>query len=96
MKEPGQFDVSYVAQLARISLAPEQEEIVARQLRDVLKYIEKLQEVDIRGVETTAHAVPMLNVYREDEARDWLSAEQALANAPRQANGLFIVPKVIE
>jgi aspartyl-tRNA(Asn)/glutamyl-tRNA(Gln) amidotransferase subunit C len=47
-------------------------------------------------VEPTAYANPVFNVMREDEPRDWFSAKEALANAPRQANGLFMVPKVIE
>jgi aspartyl-tRNA(Asn)/glutamyl-tRNA(Gln) amidotransferase subunit C len=47
-------------------------------------------------VEPTAHTSPVYNVFREDEPRQWLDPQQALANAPRQANQLFIVPKVIE
>jgi aspartyl-tRNA(Asn)/glutamyl-tRNA(Gln) amidotransferase subunit C len=52
--------------------------------------------VDVSGVEPTAHAYELFNVFRRDEARDWFGPEQALANAPREASGLFIVPKVIE
>ena len=66
------------------------------QLGHVLEYADKLSEVDVSGVEAAAHAVPIFNVYRDDEARDWLSAEEALSNAPRQANDLFIVTKVVE
>jgi aspartyl-tRNA(Asn)/glutamyl-tRNA(Gln) amidotransferase subunit C len=47
-------------------------------------------------VEAAAHALPIYNVFREDVPRDWLTAEETLSNAPRQANGLFIVPKVVE
>jgi aspartyl-tRNA(Asn)/glutamyl-tRNA(Gln) amidotransferase subunit C len=47
-------------------------------------------------VEAAAHAIPIFNVFREDEPRDWFTAEEALSNAPRQANGLFIVTKVVE
>ncbi len=52
--------------------------------------------VDVSDVEAAAHAVPIFNVFREDEPRDWFTAEEALSNAPRQANGLFIVTKVVE
>jgi aspartyl-tRNA(Asn)/glutamyl-tRNA(Gln) amidotransferase subunit C len=62
----------------------------------VLKYVEKLREVDVTGVDATAHALPVFNVFRDDAPRDWFTAEQALSNAPRQANGLFVVPKVVE
>src|SRR5438552_2461188 len=67
-----------------------------KQLGDVLKYAEKLKEIDVTGVEAAAHAVPIFNVFREDEPRDCFTAEQALSNAPHQANNLFIVPKVVE
>ena len=62
----------------------------------VLEYAEKLREPDTSAVEDAAHAVPIFDVVREDKPHTWLSAEEALSNAPRQANGLFIVPKVVE
>jgi aspartyl-tRNA(Asn)/glutamyl-tRNA(Gln) amidotransferase subunit C len=61
-----------------------------------LEYVEKLRGVDVSQVEASAHAVPMFDVFREDEPRDWFTAEEALSNAPRQANNLFIVTKVVE
>ena len=90
------IDVGYVAQLARINLSPAEKELFQRQLSDVLHYIEKLREVDVTQVEVATHAIPVFNVFREDKPRDWFSAEEALANAPRKSNNLFIVPKVVE
>lgn len=91
-----ELDVRYVAALARLDLTSEEAELFQRQLRDVLRYVDKLREVDVRDVEPAAHAVPMFNVLREDEPRAGLTATEALANAPRQANDLFIVTKVVE
>lgn len=91
-----QIDVKYVAHLARLALTPEEERKIGAQLGHVLEYIEKLKEVDVSGVEPTAHAFPMVNVTRPDEVRSCLSHEEAMRNAPAQANGLFIVPKIIE
>jgi aspartyl-tRNA(Asn)/glutamyl-tRNA(Gln) amidotransferase subunit C len=62
----------------------------------VLDYIGKLKEVDVSGVEPTAHAFPLINVTRPDEVRPSMSNEDALRNAPAHANGLFIVPKIVE
>ena len=62
----------------------------------MLQYVEKLEQVNVEGVEPTAHANAVFNVFGKDEARDSFTQKEALANAPRQANGLFIVPKVIE
>jgi aspartyl-tRNA(Asn)/glutamyl-tRNA(Gln) amidotransferase subunit C len=90
------LDVAYVAKLARINLTEDEAKLFQQQLDDVLNYVEKLREVDVTGVEASAHAVPVFNVFREDAPRHWFTAEQALSNAPRQADGLFIVPKVVE
>ena len=90
------FDVRYTAQLARLQLGEEEIATFQQQLSQVLKHVEKLEQVDVTGVEPTAHANAVFNVFRNDETRDWFSATEALANAPRQANQLFIVPKVIE
>ena len=90
------LDVAYVAKLARLKLSEGETQLFQTQLQQVLAYAGKLREVDVSGVDVAAHAVPMFNVFREDAARDWFTAEEALGNAPRQANGLFIVPKVVE
>ena len=96
MAKTSELDVAYVARLARINLTETEANVFQKQLDDVLQYVEKLRQADITNVEPAAHALPILNVFREDAPRDWFTAEQALSNAPRKANGLFIVPKVVE
>ena len=91
-----QFDVKYVAHLARLHLTPDEEKKFGAQLGSILGYIEKLKELDIANVEPTAHATPMVNVVRPDEARPSLPHDDAMRNAPAQANGLFMVPKIVE
>jgi aspartyl-tRNA(Asn)/glutamyl-tRNA(Gln) amidotransferase subunit C len=90
------LDVKYVAHLARLRLTPAEEVKLSAQLGGILGYIEKLKEVNVDGVEPTAHAVPMVNVMRPDEPRPSLSSEEALRNAPAKAGGLFLVPKIVE
>ena len=91
-----ELNVKYVAHLARLALTPEEEKQIGAQLGNILGHIEKLREVDVSGVEPTAHAVPMVNVMRLDETRPSLSHEDALRNAPKKSGGLFIVPKIVE
>ena len=91
-----QFDVKYVAHLARLQLAPDEEKKLGAQLGGILGYIEKLKALDVTGVEPTAHAVPLVNVTRPDEVRPSLPHDDALRNAPAKANGLFMVPKIVE
>ncbi|PYK09659.1 MAG: Asp-tRNA(Asn)/Glu-tRNA(Gln) amidotransferase GatCAB subunit C [Verrucomicrobia bacterium] len=90
------LDVAYVARLARINLSEQEANAFQAQLGDVLNYVEKLSQADVSHVEAAAHALAVFNVFREDAPRDWFTAEQALSNAPRKANDLFIVPKVVE
>ncbi len=93
---PSDLDVKYVAHLARIALTPEEEEKFGAQLTHIMGYIDKLNQLDVTGIEPTAHAVPMVNVFRPDELRPSLTNEEALRNAPAKANGLFMTPKIVE
>jgi aspartyl-tRNA(Asn)/glutamyl-tRNA(Gln) amidotransferase subunit C len=96
MPAPADLDVAHVAQLARLNLTAEEAALFQSQLAEVLEHAARLQELNLDGVEPAAHAVPAFNVFRADEVRASLSQEEALRNAPRSANGLFIVPKVLE
>ena len=91
-----EIDVKYVAHLARLALTPAEEKKLGAQLGNILGYIEKLRELDVASVEPTAHAVPLVTVTRADEIRPSLPPAEALRNAPKQAGGLFIVPKIVE
>ncbi len=90
------FDVEYVADLARIQLTPGEIKTFDSQLGLVLEHVAKLNEIDVSQVEPMAHSFPIYNVFREDEIRESLDREVALSNAPHQAQGLFIVTKVVE
>jgi aspartyl-tRNA(Asn)/glutamyl-tRNA(Gln) amidotransferase subunit C len=96
MAGTSELDVAYVARLSRINLTEDETQVFQKQLNDVLKYAEKLREVDVTGVDAATHGLPVFNVLRDDSAHDWFTAEQALSNAPRKVNGLIVVPKVVE
>jgi aspartyl-tRNA(Asn)/glutamyl-tRNA(Gln) amidotransferase subunit C len=96
MAATSELDVAYVASLARLNLTESEAEVFQKQLNDVLRYVEKLRQADVTDVEPVAHLLPVFNVFRDDAPCEWFTAEQALSNAPRKANGLFIVPKVVE
>ncbi len=90
------FDVQYVARLARLALTPAEEKTFGSQLGRILDYIAQLKELDVAGIEPTAHAVPLVNVTRPDVVEPSLPHAEAMRNAPAQANGLFLVPKIVE
>jgi aspartyl-tRNA(Asn)/glutamyl-tRNA(Gln) amidotransferase subunit C len=89
-------EVQHVARLARLHLTDDEAERMREQLDAILAYIDKLSELAVDGVEPTAHAVPVVNVMREDAVRACLSQDEALANAPDRADEFFRVPRIIE
>ena len=92
----GREEVQHVARLARLHLSDEELERMREQLDAILAYIDKLRALDTAGVEPTSHAVPMVNVMREDEHRPCLDQDEALANAPERSGEYVRVPKIIE
>ncbi|MHB8834951.1 MAG: Asp-tRNA(Asn)/Glu-tRNA(Gln) amidotransferase subunit GatC [Candidatus Methylomirabilia bacterium] len=88
--------VRRVAELARLDLAPGEEELLTGQLNAVLEYMDQLGEVDTTGIEPTSHVLPLTNVMRDDIAGGCLSNAEALANAPAADQGHFAVPKILE
>lgn len=89
-------EVRYVADLARLDLDEKALETFAGQIGEILEYIDKLNEVDTEGVEPTSHAIFLTNAFREDEPLDHLDTDRALANAPEQEDGCFVVPRIIK
>ena len=90
------IDIDYVANLARIALTEEEKTTFSAQLGDVLKYVDKMNELDVSGVEPTAHAFPLENVWAPDQVTSRLSSEEALANAAQVRDQMIVVPKVVE
>ena len=87
--------VQHVARLARLHIEPQAVEKLASELATILTYVDKLNEVDTRGVSPMTHAIELVNAFRDDVVHAHLPREQALRNAPAQDEGSFVVPKVI-
>ena len=89
------MDVRYVANLARIELSDEECDTFQGQLDAIIGYIETLTDVDVEGIEPTAHASPVFDRLREDVSRPGLEQADLLRNAPESALGQIRVPKVV-
>jgi aspartyl-tRNA(Asn)/glutamyl-tRNA(Gln) amidotransferase subunit C len=89
-------DVEHVARLARLALSESETARMREQLDGILAYIDTLRALDTAGVEPTSHAVPLVNVMRDDAQRPCLSQDEALANAPDRSDVFFRVPRIIE
>jgi len=88
-------EVVYTADLARLDLDEKSINRLAEQIGDILEYVDTLNSVDTEGITPTSHAVFLSNAFREDEVKESIGADKALANAPEKEDGNFIVPKVI-
>ena len=88
-------EVEHVAKLAKLNLSEEELATFPGQLDKILAYAAKLDELDTEGVIPTTHAFSNKNAFREDERKDSLPREQALANGPDENGEAFVVPKII-
>jgi aspartyl-tRNA(Asn)/glutamyl-tRNA(Gln) amidotransferase subunit C len=87
-------DVLHVANLARLEIPDGEVDRVREQLGAILEAVGKVAELDLTDVEPTSHPLDLVNVWDADEPRPSLSREEALANAPDPADGMFRVPSV--
>lgn len=97
MSDETKFDVGYVAALARLDLSEDEAKTYQDQLDSILSYIKELSQIDVDGIEPTAHPAPVLDRLREDDAPAFsISQESVLNNAPDQALKQIRVPKVVD
>lgn len=89
-------EVRHIATLSRLKLTDHEIHEFAAELGAILGYVRQLEQVDVEGVEPTAHAVELRDVLRDDEVRPSLPAEHATANAPQRDGTFFQVPKVLD
>jgi len=89
-------DVQYISHLSRIYTDDHEAEALAKNLEDILTYIEKLKKLDITDIKPTSHVLPLKNVFRDDTLRESLGQEKAIKIAVESEKGSFKVPQVIE
>jgi aspartyl-tRNA(Asn)/glutamyl-tRNA(Gln) amidotransferase subunit C len=89
-------EVEHIARLARLELSDAEKEEYTGQLNEILRFVEKLNQLDTTGIEPTAHAIRIQNVFRKDEITPSMDPESALANAPDRIDNYFKVPKILE
>ncbi|MCI8354305.1 MAG: Asp-tRNA(Asn)/Glu-tRNA(Gln) amidotransferase subunit GatC [Lachnospiraceae bacterium] len=88
--------IEYVGILAKLELTDEEKERAKKDMGSMLDYIDKLGELDTRGVEPMSHVFPVNNVFREDVVTNGDEREAILKNAPEEKNGMFAVPRTFE
>lgn len=90
------IDIDYVAKLARIEIDPDKHEKLQAEMSQIVAYIEQLDELDVSGIEPTAHAAAMTNVWREDVQGKTYPRDVMLANAPAVVDDELVkVPQVL-
>lgn len=89
------MNIDQIAELARLSLKPEERAKLSENLEDILAYVDQLKEVKTEGVEPTSHVLPIENVFRKDEVKPSGISGDVLKHAPKCEGRFFKVPKVI-
>lgn len=87
--------MEYLEILSQISLTEEEKQETAGELKKILAYMEKLEELDTDGVEPMSHVFPVQNVFREDIVEREDQREALLENAPQKKEGQYLVPKTV-
>ena len=87
-------DVRHVAKLAELDFSDKEVEKITPQLDKILDHVARISAVDTEGVSSTSHVMDINNVLREDEIREPVSQDEALKNAPEEAEDGFSVPKI--
>lgn len=88
--------VAHVAKLARLHITDEESALFAKQLGEILTYVDQLQKLPTDEVEATLGVQPRGNVFRDDEVTSSLTQEEVLSNAWSAENGGFRIPKILE
>jgi aspartyl-tRNA(Asn)/glutamyl-tRNA(Gln) amidotransferase subunit C len=96
MPEISLDEVKHVARLAHLALSEEELARTGVELNRILEHFRALAEIDTTGVPITSHAIPMVNIYREDAIRPSLPVEKVVANAPDGVDEFFRVPRIVE
>ena len=89
-------NIHHIAQLANIPVSEEESQKLEKELEATLQHVERLNEINTEDIEGTNEVVDMVNVMREDTVTPSLTQEEALSNAKKTHNGLFVVPVIIE
>ena len=89
------MDIEHLAKLARLKLTDAEKELFSKQMGTVIKYIEKLSELDTKNVEPTAHVLGLNNVFRDDAVKKSLTAQDPINDSPAHSKGHYEVPKII-
>ena len=90
------ISIEHLARLARLSVSDNERTLFANQIDSILRYMDKLNELDTENVQPTSHVISLSNVVREDLPKDPLKREEALMNAPERTDKFYRVPKIIE
>ena len=90
------FQIEKIAELARVSLKPEEKKKLAADIAAILTYVKKLDSIDTKNITPTSHVLDLENVFREDAVKPSEVRDEALACAPSREGKFFKVPKIVD
>lgn len=95
MSQISRDEVAHLARLARLAMTEDELDSYAGQLDAILSHVSQIQAVDVAGVKPTGNPLKDVNVFRPDVVEPCLTQDEALAQAPKAAEGRFAVPRIL-
>ena len=90
------YDVRQIARLARLELGDDEASRQMRHINELMHQFETLSDLDVAGIEPTAHSIPLHSVFREDRTMPSIDRDEVLGQAPEARDGCFVVPRILE
>lgn len=88
-------EVAHLAKLARLTLADDELDELAGQIKDILSYVTAVRDLDTEGVEPMSHPVAIRNVAHDDVIKPGLTQEEVLSQAPSIEDGRIVIPQIL-
>ncbi|MEM2110475.1 MAG: Asp-tRNA(Asn)/Glu-tRNA(Gln) amidotransferase subunit GatC [Candidatus Bathyarchaeia archaeon] len=88
-------EVEHVAWLAHVELSEEEKTLFTEQFNRILDFFKKIDEINVKDVLPTYHVLDLVNIYRQDEAKESLPREETLKNAPKKEEAFFKSPRIV-
>lgn len=95
MAEITKKEVEHLSLLARLNLSEEEKEALSHQIKEILNYVEKINELNTENVPPTFNVIPLGEKLREDKVEKKFDSQSLLKNAPESKDNFFKVPKVV-
>lgn len=89
-------DIDHLASLSALNLSEEEEEEYAKDLEEILSFVDKINSLDTNNITESTVALDSVNVFRKDEVKESFDRELLMQNAPSSNGIAYQLPPILE